>query len=47
MDSSERDRWLLEEVNLGRELQWKPIVWNLSFLEMAPCQYTGLQHERV
>ena len=40
--------WLLDELNLFRlELEWKPIVWNLSFLEMTPCLYTGVQHEQV
>ena len=39
---------LLDEVNGFRpKHEWKPIVWNLSFLEMNPSRYTGLQHERV
>ena len=29
------------------DLEWKPIVWNLSFLELTPCLFTGVQHERV
>ena len=39
---------LLDEVNWLRiELEWKPIVWNLSILEMTPCLFTGVQHEQV
>ena len=39
---------LLDEVNgFRREHERKPIVWNLSFSEMTPSLYTGVQHERV
>ena len=39
---------LLDEVNgFRREHEWKPILWNMSFLEMAPSLYTDVQHERV
>ena len=38
----------MDELNwLRLELEWKPIVSNLSILEMTPCLYTGVEHERV
>ena len=40
-------RFLDEENWLRLELEWKPIVWNVSFLEMTPCLYAGVQHERL
>ena len=44
---SERDIPVIRRSELIKKIEWKPNVWNLSFLEMTPCLYTGVQHERV
>ena len=48
MTSSERDIPVIGRyLQLRRLLEGKAIVWNLAFLEMTPCLYTGGQPERV